>query len=144
LLGVSHAASFTDDVHVLVPGPARLASVQGVKVHTGTLDGTDIMEFGWCRLTSPERTAWDLAVWHDPLGAVPILDGMLRAKIVDKSGLDGIIRRRNGNRGCRQAVRALKMADGRAESPAESTLRVRLLAAGLPEPVPQCPVKTLG
>ena len=45
-----------------------------------------------------------------------------------------------GRRGARRAERVLALADGGAQSPAESRLRVHLVLAGLPRPVTQCPV----
>ncbi|MEV1145943.1 DUF559 domain-containing protein [Micromonospora sp. NPDC049799] len=33
LHGVEHAASFTDEVHVLVPGPGRLGAQKGIRLH---------------------------------------------------------------------------------------------------------------
>ncbi|MFI7578459.1 hypothetical protein [Micromonospora sp. NPDC049497] len=39
LHGVEHAASFTDEVHVLVPGPGRLGAQKGIRLHvTGPPD----------------------------------------------------------------------------------------------------------
>ena len=44
---------------------------------------------------------------------------------------------------CR-AIGAIRLADGRAESPQESRMRVRLVLAGLPAPVPQFEIRRDG
>ena len=140
LLGVDHAASFTDEVHVIVPWPARLGSGRGLRVHRTTLSTQDVEHVEWCARTAPARTAWDVAAWHDLLIAVPIIDVLLRNNLVDPSELDKLAVLRENQRGGRKARRAFALADGRAQSPPESILRVRLAASGLPDAVPQCPV----
>ena len=112
-------------------------------MHNATLDPDDIEDAGWCSRTTPTRTAWDIAAWHDLLVAVPLLDRLLRDDLVDPSELDRLALRKDGQRGNRQARRAFALADGRAQSPPESVLRVRLTTAGLPPAIPQCPVAVL-
>ena len=140
LHGVDHAASFSDDVHVIMPPPGRLGSRRGLRVHSAVLDGGDIEDSGWCARTTPGRTAWDIAAWHDVLTAVPLIDVLLREDLVDPSELDKLAILKAGHRGNRKVRRAFALADGRAQSPPESVLRVRLAMAGLPDAVAQCPI----
>jgi hypothetical protein len=72
---------------------------------------------------------------------VTIIDGLLGRGLVTPAALDAMVDAYAGQRGSRQAACAFDLADGRAQSPPESVLRVRLVLAGLPWPVPQRPVR---
>ncbi|MEV6693339.1 hypothetical protein AB0M35_17900 [Micromonospora sp. NPDC051196] len=86
-------------------------------------------------------TAWECAVWLEPVQAVGIIDAMLRQKLVDHTGLDAVARANAGRPGGRRAEWVFGLADAGAQSPPESQLRVRLILAGLPRPVTQHPVR---
>ncbi len=137
LHGVDHAASFADPVHVTVPRSAPLGPRNGLIVHRTDLEPADIERLEWCQLSTVARTAWDVAGWHDLVISVPIVDVMLRNGLVDPSDLEKLAARRDGRRGGRMAQRAVTLADGGAQSPPESVLRVRLVLKGLPVPVAQ-------
>jgi hypothetical protein len=140
LLGVTHAATFNDVVHVVVPPEVRLPSRKRVMVHHVDLRAGDVERDGGLARTSPLRTVWDLATWHDPVLAVPIVDTLLGSGVVDAEALRAYVAGRRRLRGYRTAERAVGLADGRAQSAPESVLRVRLVLAGLPTPVPQYPI----
>lgn len=144
LYGVEHAATFADDVHVITPPTNRVEPRKGVKVHHTPVDASEIVTVGEVRRTRPLRTAWDVANWLDLVPAVTVLDGLLRLGLVDRGSLTALAADRSGQRGGRRAGRAFDLADGRAQSPPESQLRVRLVLAGLPRPVPQHPVRLPG
>jgi very-short-patch-repair endonuclease len=88
-------------------------------------------------VTTPERTAWEIGSEHDLIGAVAALDVLLRHGYVtpDRLALSAAANPRS------RAARAIRLADGRAESPPESELRVRFALAGLPPPIPQFDVR---
>jgi len=83
-------------------------------------------------VTSPARTAWDVAVWVPLAEAVPIIDALLFRKIVTRAELDEIGARLADRPGGRRALHAFSLTDGRAETAAESALRMRIFLAGLP------------
>lgn len=139
LLGVEHAAGFADPVHVTVP-PVVPRPRGAMVVHRTDLYPEHVESRPWCRLTGPARTAWDVAAWHDLVTSVPIIDAMLREGTVTATELEMMLATLQGRRGSGKARRAFALADGRAQSPPESRLRVRLVQAGLPVPVPQFPV----
>ncbi|MBL6278618.1 hypothetical protein JMF97_20885 [Micromonospora fiedleri] len=85
-------------------------------------------------------SAWECAVWLEPVQAVGIIDAMLRQKLVDRAGLEAVARANTGRPGGRRAEWVFGLADAGAQSPPESQLRVRLILAGLPRPVTQHPV----
>jgi hypothetical protein len=140
LLGVDHAAGFGDPVHVIIPPGAPRPRGRMV-VHRTDLASPDVVEVPWCRYTAPVRTAWDLAAWHDAVTSVTILDTMLRQGTVSPAALRRMVVECEGRRGNRKARQAFELADGRAQSPRESQMRVRLVLAGLPMPVPQYEIR---
>lgn len=142
LHGIETAAGDADPVQLLVERKHRFGPIQGVQVHTGTLPAADLTTRQELRCTTPLRTAWDIALWRDVIRAVPVLDAMLRARLVSEGDLIGLLRHRRaeGARGSARVARAFGLADGRAQSPPESVLRVRLILRRLPAPVPQYPV----
>ncbi|WBB74150.1 hypothetical protein O7602_00880 [Micromonospora sp. WMMD1128] len=91
--------------------------------------------------TAPAVCAWETAVWADPVRAVGIIDGLLRLGAVSQSGLATEAARNTGRPGGRRASWVFSLTDGCAQSPPESHLRVRLMFAGLPQPVAQHPVR---
>lgn len=137
LHGVEHAAGFTDAVHVITPPTHRRSPRQGVRIHHTSVEASEFTVRDGVRCTTPTRTAWDVAVWLHTLPAVTVIDGLLRLGLVDREGLRVLAASQTGRRGASRAARAFDLADGRAESPPESQLRVRLVSAGLPRPVPQ-------
>jgi very-short-patch-repair endonuclease len=141
LLGVEHAAAFEDPVHLVVPEASRMPSRRGVRVHRVRLRPSDVDDTGGLPRTSPARTVWDLASWLEPVASVPVIDTLLGLGVVDAAALVEYIAARQGQRGHLRAGRAVALADGRAQSPPESVLRVRLVLAGLPMPVPQFDIR---
>jgi very-short-patch-repair endonuclease len=141
LLGVAHAAGPGDAVHVVVPSHVPFASRRRVVVHHVDLEPMDVeRDYGLPR-TSPVRTVWDLATWLDPTSSVPIIDSLLGIGVVDRTTIQQYIAGRQAWRGRRKTQQALALADEGAHSAPESALRVRLVLAGLPRPVVQCPVR---
>jgi hypothetical protein len=141
LHGVAHAAEPYSDVHVIIPPPGRLSPRRGVIVHTTPLHRGDVTALGDLPVTSPMRTAWDVALWSDQVTAVAIIDGLLAGGLVDAATLIARARRLQGERGSRRAAEAFALADAGAQSPQESRVRVRLVLAGLPAPVTQHPIR---
>lgn len=143
LHGIQAAVRNGDPVQLLVERKHRFGPVQGLQVHTtGTLPAGDLASGPELRRTTGMRTAWDVARWQDPVRSVPTLDAMLRAGLVTAGDLAAYARqhRDGGAPGAVRAARAFQLADGRAQSPPESVLRVRLVLRGIPPPVPQHPV----
>ncbi|RKN31051.1 DUF559 domain-containing protein [Micromonospora musae] len=91
--------------------------------------------------TSPGQAAWETAVWLEPVRAVGIVDTLLAGGLTDPDELTAIADANAGRPGAQRARWVFGLADGRAQSPPESHLRVRLVLAGLPRPVAQHPVR---
>ena len=94
-------------------------------------------DLGVVRLTSPLRTAWDVAALEPVGSAVAYLDAMTRAQHVSRADLDGLVAGSPGRWRAARVRKVFPLVDERSESPPESWLRVACVRAGLPAPVPQ-------
>ncbi len=140
LHGVPYAVRHDDQVDVTVPTKAAFGPVKGLTIHTTDLPADEITERLGLRVTTPHRTAWDAASRLDTVSAVVIIDGLLAAGAISMNDIRDIVAARGGGRGWHRAVSAFDLADGRAQSRPESTMRVRLVQAGLPRPEAQLPI----
>jgi hypothetical protein len=89
------------------------------------------------RITTMDRTAWDVAALEKVKDAVACLDAMAFAGELTDQALRRLAGSATGRWGSRRVRRALSLVDGRAQSPPESWVRVACHLAGLPAPVPQ-------
>jgi hypothetical protein len=103
------------------------------------LGAAEVVAVGPVRVTTPVRTALDLARLLGRDRGLAVLDATLRAghdRTALVAGLAGLGRLP----GCARARALVDLADGRAAAPAHSVLRLRWLDAGLPPPVLRLPV----
>ncbi|HEX4251824.1 MAG TPA: hypothetical protein VH008_28450, partial [Pseudonocardia sp.] len=134
LLGADCAPSGAP-AEVALPGSAR--PHPGLRTYRVTLAEADLTVVDGCRLTTPARTAWDLAR-RLPLGdAVVAVDALARQGGFEPSGLLARARREPGARGVRQVAAVVALAEPRSESEQETRLRVALVRGGLPVPAVQ-------
>ncbi len=101
----------------------------------------DLMTVGGLTVTTPLRTAWDMGRLVHRDRAISALDALLAHDPgMAADMVDGVERFRR-QRGVVQLRELAPLADGRAESPGESVLRLRWLdLPSLPRPTPQVPV----
>jgi hypothetical protein len=98
----------------------------------------DVALIDGIKVTTPLRTACDLGRLLSRDQALAALDGLVRDAGVSVDELRHEVTRFRGYRGVRQLRALAPLADGRAQSPAESILRLRWLdCSELPKPVPQ-------
>jgi hypothetical protein len=114
----------------------------GLLIRRGTATGADLGTVGGVRVTSPLRTAWDLARRLPLVEAVVAVDALARAASRTFQPAELSVRRaaEPGARGARRLAEVVTLADPRAESPPETRLRVALVRAGGPTPQVQFPV----
>jgi hypothetical protein len=93
------------------------------------------------RLTTPARTALDIACRYPIGSAIAALDALARATGLKMAEVELLAERYRGRRGIRRARRALSLVDAGAESPRETWLRLLLIRAGFPAPTTQIPVR---
>jgi very-short-patch-repair endonuclease len=137
IYGVAHGQA-SNPVEIVVPRNSVMSPYAGVIVHRTTLIQSECQMVDGLPVTTPVRTCFDLACWHEPIEAVAWIDAMIAARVVNGDELVTYLRRRAAERprprGIRMYTRALHLADGHAESPQESRLRASLVLAGLPFP----------
>lgn len=136
------AAAALWDVDVAPPDPtvdlfvgrSRWRSVPGVRVHRAVVPQAETAVAGGVRVTSPARTALDLARWLPRGEAVVVVDALLRATGTDGAAARALAEGRAGERDVRRAAEALAWVDPRSPSPDASRLRVALLGRGMDVP----------
>jgi very-short-patch-repair endonuclease len=110
---------------------------RGIKVRTYALSSDDECWIDDIRVTTPERTAFDIGRLHLPGKSVPVLDALVRATDVKIADVAALADDRRGVKGRRRLHAALELVDGGAESPQESRLRLMLVRGRLPKPETQ-------
>lgn len=137
--------SFTSEESVVLP-PIEICSLRGTHQteradadgHTRDLEPADIMSIGGLRVTTPTRTALDLACLLRRREAYAVLNEFARHHAITKEQLGSELRRRyRGRRGVVQARALIPLVDPRLESQRESWTLLEILEAGLPAPEPQ-------
>jgi very-short-patch-repair endonuclease len=113
--------------------------VAGLRIRHSDLHSADVTTVARRRCTTEMATALGIAAVEPVLSSVPALDILLRRGLVNGRELGtaaGVL----AGRGSRRARQAVELADLRAESQPESTLRVVLALAGI-RTVPQFTVR---
>jgi hypothetical protein len=121
------------------PGSARSrrADTSG---RTGPLLESDVVELSGILLTTPGRTAADLARLLPRPDALASLDVLMGLPEMSRELVADVLGRFARYRGVIQARELVDLADPRAESPQESRARLRCVDAGFPCPEPQIDV----
>ncbi|MGY1715935.1 hypothetical protein ACI78R_15840 [Geodermatophilus sp. SYSU D01106] len=131
LLGMPLWSVPLDRVHLTRSPPAWNDSSRSLSVHTGRLDEDEVVHVRGFAVTSPARTAVDLARALSFEQAVVLLDAALAAGRCTAGELAEALDRSHGRPGVRSAARAVSFADRRSESVGESRSRVLLDRLGL-------------
>lgn len=112
-------------------------------VHLDALTADQVTVVDGVRLTSIERTAADLSRWTRSLTeAVVAVDALSAAGGFDPVVIMDLVS--PGSRGAARVPRVISLADRRSQSPMETRVRLTLVLAGLPPPIPQHPVVLSG
>jgi very-short-patch-repair endonuclease len=93
------------------------------------------------RLTTPARTALDLARRHPRGVAIAAIDALMQATDLKMADVELLVERYRGRHGMKAARAALELVDGGAQSPKETWLRLVLMNAGFPRPQTQLAVR---
>ena len=136
LWGVPDLAGPADPVEVVLPAGLRWHPGQGVGVRR-TAERLALRRVGrwWC--TSRVDTAIELIRRGPVDDAVVTLDRVVSAGLVSLASVRKAVAHLPRGRGSAQARKVADLADGLAESPQETRLRLVLRRAGLPAPVAQ-------
>jgi G:T-mismatch repair DNA endonuclease (very short patch repair protein) len=132
-----------DPVEVVLPPDLRWHPGRGVIVRTAGTKG-EVVTDGRLSWTDRTRTAVDL-IRRGPLDdAVVLLDRLVQHRATFLDDVRAAVEDLPRCRGSRQAREAALLADGLAESPQETRLRLVLHRSGLPAPVAQFSVRHEG
>jgi AbiEi antitoxin C-terminal domain/Protein of unknown function (DUF559) len=113
----------------------------GVRVWEERIDPDEITVIDGMRVTTPARTALDLARRHHMRTSVAAIDALAQAVEVKMADIELLIERYRGRHGMKSARAALELVDGGAQSPKETWLRLLLIRAGFPRPQTQIAVR---
>nr|WP_246407091.1 DUF559 domain-containing protein [Modestobacter versicolor] len=144
LHGLVDVAPVDLPVEVVLPPGVRWHPQPGLVVRTAPLDGDVVGRGPWLRWTSGVRTAVDLARREPPVEAVVLVDRLVHAGVAELTAVRAAAGALSRVRGSARARAAAAAADGLAESPQETRLRLLLRGGGLPEPVAQHRVEDAG
>lgn len=140
LFGADQLADRAAPVEVTVPPGTSFGPVAGLRIRRAPLPPSDVTVIAHRPCTAEIRTALDLARHESMVDGVVALDVLLGRRIVLAAEIAAAAAGLPPGRGTRRARQVIELADGRAESPQESRLRVLLALAGLVA-VPQFTVR---
>jgi hypothetical protein len=112
----------------------------GVQVWEERIETDEITVVSGMRVTTPARTALDLARRCRLGAAVAAIDALVQATDLKMADVDLLFDQYRGRRGMKAARAALGLVDGGAQSPKETWLRLLLIRAGFPRPQTQIEV----
>jgi hypothetical protein len=136
-----HGAKWIDPTRPAAIIDINRHAVAGVQTWEERIDDDEIGFVDGIRLTTPARTALDLAR-RLPLGvAVAAVDALAQATELKMVDVELLVDRYSGRRGMTTARAALALVDGGAQSPKETWLRLLLGRAGFPVVQTQIPVR---
>lgn len=138
-----HGAKWVDDTAPVELIWRNARAPRGVKTRDELLLDGEAQRLGGLAVSTPERTAFDLARHSTLNHAVARLDALARAKDFKIAAVKELAARHPHTRGLRQLEAALHLVDAGAQSPKETWLRLLLINAGFPRPTTQIPVPHL-
>jgi hypothetical protein len=109
-------------------------------VWSDRVDDDEVHTIRGVRVTTPERTALDIACRYPQRQAVAAIDALARSTRMKMADVELLADRHRGRRGIRAARETLTLVDPGAESPQETYLRLLVMANGFPRPQTQIPV----
>ncbi|MCU1529418.1 MAG: hypothetical protein JWP75_3181 [Frondihabitans sp.] len=127
------------DLHVIDPSRTTSNRIPSLHRRPGVLEPGDFELWEGLPITTPARTAADLALISSFEDAVLVFDYGLHTEALSIDNVAALLDRRPNARRRRSARAALEFADAGSESPGESYSRVAMAARGFPRPQLQRP-----
>ncbi|MGH3960345.1 DUF559 domain-containing protein [Mycobacterium sp.] len=132
-----HGAKWVDTAAPLEIIHTNRNPLAGLRVRGDHIEEDEVAVADRIPVTTPARTALDLACWYSTGEAVAAIDALAHAVDVKAADVELLVQRYPGRRGiCRGRI-TLGLVDSRAQSPKETWLRLLLIDAGLPRPQTQ-------
>ena len=113
----------------------------GIAVWEERIEADEIAVVDHTRVTTPARTALDLARRYPTDVAVAAIDALAQAVELKMADIELLVDRYRGRRGMKAARAAIELVDGGAQSPKETWLRLLLIRADFPRPQTQIAVR---
>jgi hypothetical protein len=113
---------------------------RGIRTWSDSVEDDEVQTIAGMPVTTPVRTALDIACRYPFDKAVAAIDALARATDLRPADVELLAERYKGRRGIRDARTILSLVDAGAESPRETWLRLLLIRAGFPRPHTQIPV----
>jgi hypothetical protein len=135
-----HGAKWIDDRAPVELVWSNARRPRGLRTYDFRLRTGEFATLDGLRVTTPERTAFDIGRRERVDEAVARLDALGNATGFKAHDVLAIAERHRGVRGLRQLAVALDLYDPGAQSPKETWLRLLLIDAGFPRPQTQIPV----
>lgn len=139
LLGASCAPADAP-VELVVPHRGQRPS-PGLRIRRERLRTEEVGEVGGLPVTTPLRTAFDLARRGELVDRVVAVDALSNTHRFAPGQVLALAERYRGARGTGGLGEVVDLADARAGSPMETRLRLLIVLAGLPRPQVQWPVQ---
>jgi hypothetical protein len=136
-----HGAKWIDAAMPAAIIDANRRATAGVRIWEERIEEDEIAVVEGMRLTTPARTALDLARRLPSGRAVAAVDALVQATELKLADVDLLVDRYRGRRGMKAARAALALVDGGSQSPKETWLRLLLISAGFPPPRTQIAVR---
>lgn len=128
------------EVEVAVPPGHVRPRRKHVRGMERDLEEFEVVEVFGVRVTTPVRTALDVACIRGRWGALAVLDAFMAEHDVTHRDFEKALRRFGGRRGVTQARELCPLATAKSESAGESWTRGAIIDADLPLPDPQVEV----
>ncbi|WP_099037007.1 hypothetical protein [Mycobacterium neglectum] len=129
-----HGARWVDELADVEVISRNSHPPQGIVARRERIESDEISDIAGIPVTTPARTAFDLARHHPRDLAVAYLDALSATTGVTASAAQSLVNRYQSSRHWRRAVGALRLMDGGSQSPQETMVRLALIDAGLPAP----------
>lgn len=112
----------------------------GVRTWADAVEDDEITMIDGIPVTSPARTALDMACRYPLNTAVTAIDALANAARLKSADIEMMAERHRGRRGIPHARKVLELVDPGAESPKETWLRLLVIRNGYRKPTTQIPV----
>jgi hypothetical protein len=110
---------------------------RGIRTYADRIGDDEVMLIRGMTVTTPARTALDLACRNPIDRAITAIDALANATEVKMADVELLAQRYAGRRGVKRARSILELVDPGSESPRETWLRLLLVRAGFPVPATQ-------
>lgn len=120
------------EVHMVVPGLKTPRKPTGVEPHAWDVRPEEVVVVGGVRVTDPGRTLRDVLPGQSREVAVCLMDSALEQGLIRVGEVEALNDAMRGRCGCVDVRRWWEPADGRAQSPLETRIRLICRDGGVP------------